>query len=136
MCATWPVQNKPVKVGSPTPSMLLVNATYDAPTPLHDALAARAAFGRSALIEITDGIGHGGRSFWGNDCAQAVAFHYLLTGELPARAAGSAPDVRCARLPTPDYPDIALAVAGEVLVGLSPLLGGLPIPLPGASTGP
>lgn len=122
MCATWPVQNTPVTVGSATPSMLLVNATYDAPTPFSDALAARAAFPQARLIEITDGLGHGGRSFWGNDCAQAVAFRYLLSGELPTRAAGSAPDLQCARVPGPDYPDVALAVAGELLTTLDPLL--------------
>jgi pimeloyl-ACP methyl ester carboxylesterase len=126
MCATWPVTGRPVRVGSPTPSMLLVNATYDAPTPFADAQATRQAFPHAALLEISGALGHGGNSLWGNSCAQAVAFRYLLTGDLPARTPGAGPDARCDRAPGPDYPEIALAAVGELMSTLDPLIARWP----------
>ncbi|WP_169577197.1 alpha/beta fold hydrolase [Sporichthya polymorpha] len=115
LCSLWPVRGETVPVGAATPSLLLVNATYDGPTPLADAVAARRAFPRSALIEVTDAVNHAGASLWGNPCAQAAAERYLLTGELPTRAPGAGPDLRCARLPEPGLPEVALGLIGEVL---------------------
>lgn len=122
LCSLWPTAHAPVAVGAAAPSMLLVNGTLDAPTPLPDAVATRAAFPRSALIEVIDSLGHGQRSLWGNPCAQEPVEHYLLTGELPARAAGSGPDLRCARLPGPGPAEIALAAVGEFAAPFLPLL--------------
>ena len=121
-CSFWPSTSTPVKVGSPTPSMLLVNGDQDAPTPFADALASRGAFPRSALIEVTGSLRHAGRSLWGNPCAQAPVERYLRTGQLPERAAGVGPDLQCAGLPRPGWLDIVLGVAGEAAAPVLPLL--------------
>jgi pimeloyl-ACP methyl ester carboxylesterase len=121
-CSLWPGSHAAVAVGAAAPSMLLVNATRDAPTPFPDAVATRAAFPRAALIEIVDAMGHGMRSLWGNPCAQEPVERYLLTGTLPTRTAGPGPDLQCARQPGPDYLDVAVAAAGEVATPLLPLL--------------
>ncbi len=121
-CSLWPTSHAPVSVGAAAPSMLLVNAALDAPTPFPDSIATRAAFPRAALIEVVDAMGHGMRSLWGNPCAQEPVERYLLTGTLPERAPGPGPDLRCARQPGPDYLDIAVAAAGEVAAPLLPLL--------------
>ncbi|HUR73942.1 MAG TPA: alpha/beta fold hydrolase [Sporichthya sp.] len=122
LCSLWPVSHAPVVVGAAAPSMLLANATLDAPTPLRDAVATRAAFPRAALIEVVDALGHGQRSLWGNPCVQESVERYLLSGTLPPRAAGPGPDVRCSRQPGPGYQEIALAVAAEFATPLLPLL--------------
>ncbi len=124
-CSTWPSTGTRQRVGSATPSMLLVNGTMDAPTPFADALATRAAFPRSALIEVTASLRHAGGSLWGNPCVQQPVEHYLLTGELPARTGGAGPDLQCAGAPRPGYPEIALAAAGEVALPLLSALDGI-----------
>ncbi|MBA3742326.1 alpha/beta fold hydrolase [Sporichthya sp.] len=121
LCSTWPSTAPTVKVGAAVPSVLLVNASNDAPTPFADALLTRAAFPRSALIEVTGSLRHAGRALWGNRCVQSPVERYLVTGELPARAA-QGPDLQCAGLPLPGYPEIALAVVGETAAPVLPLL--------------
>lgn len=122
LCSSWPSTGAPVPVGAATPSMLLVNGSQDAPTPFADALLTRAAFPHSALIEVTDSLRHAGRSLWGNGCVQGPVERYLLTGELPGRADGVGPDLQCAGMPRPGYPEIALAIAGKSAAPLLPLL--------------
>lgn len=122
LCSFWPSTSAPVKVGSPVPSMLLVNGDQDAPTPFADALLSRAAFPRSALIEVTGSLRHAGRSLWGNPCAQAPVERYLVTGELPERASAAGADLQCAGPPRPGWLDIGLGVAGEAAAPVLPLL--------------
>jgi pimeloyl-ACP methyl ester carboxylesterase len=122
LCSSWPSTGAPVKVGSAVPSILFVNSSNDAPTPFSDALRSRAAFPRSALIEVTDSLRHAGRTLWGNACAQGPVEAYLASGALPPRTSGAGPDLQCGGAPLPGYPEIALAVVAETAAPVLPLL--------------
>ncbi len=131
LCAQWPVRGRAVRVGSAqAPPFLMVNSTFDAPTPLADAIATRSAFPRSALLEVTGAPDHGSGALFGNACAEAIATRYLLTGALPERVVGAGVDARCARVPEPGFAEIALVAAAEALLPLTPILDEAQIPVP------
>lgn len=96
-CATWPVTSVPLtpvdgtKVTTP---ILLVNETYDAATPLADALSVREKFSSARLIVGTNGSTHA-TAFAAKPCVTEAIAAYLTRGEVPARAAGSAADKEC-----------------------------------------
>ena len=96
-CLTWPVPAQTpvtVRAAATLPKILLIAETYDAATPFSGALAARAIFPSSSLIEGVGGTTHAG-SLNGVSCTDDAVATYLATGRTPARRAGSGSDLRC-----------------------------------------
>lgn len=111
-CIQWPVRGTTAPVGSATAApILFVNGTLDAPTQISEALAARRAFPRSALLAETDGANHAGATFADNPCIDPIVTAYLLEGKLPERRPGDAADVECARGLEPGPVEIATVAA-------------------------
>ena len=102
-CLYWAgTPGKPVRViGAAAPPILLLNATLDGATPYAGALEVRQRFPRSALVAEQDATTHSGAVLGGNKCIDKRIADYLVSGQLPARAAGSAADVTCPRSPLP-----------------------------------
>ncbi|MGN6160559.1 MAG: alpha/beta hydrolase, partial [Marmoricola sp.] len=102
-CLTWPVpphQPVAVRAAAGLPSILLIAETYDAATPFPGALAARAVFPSSSLIEGVGGTMHAG-SLNGVGCTDEAIAQYLATGRTPARRPGRGADLRCPHVPRP-----------------------------------
>ena len=115
-CISWAApQGVPVQVvGQRTPSVLLVNTTMDGATPYNGALEVRSRFPNSALVAELDNTTHA-NSLAGNTCVDLRVFEYLRSGALPARKAGSGPDVTCAATPAPRPEKDAAASFTDVL---------------------
>lgn len=100
-CAYWPVEGGPrLAIGSPTPRILLVQASEDAATPYRGALEMHRLFPASRLVVQQDGGNHG-ISLSGDACVDEAVLAYLRDGELPADRPG--PDQIC-RAPAPPHP--------------------------------
>lgn len=102
-CLTWPAKTtKPLNInGRRIESTLMINETFDAPTPFAGSLEVRQRFPGARLIEVRDGATHSG-SLSGNPCTDNAIAAYLATGALPPRVAGiRQADVVCPRRPEP-----------------------------------
>jgi pimeloyl-ACP methyl ester carboxylesterase len=83
-CAEWPVRS-PAMAGQAirapgTPTILLVNNTYDPRTPVGDARVVQADLANSVLV-TNEGAGHG--FYQMGPCTHKVVDDYLLTGVKP-----------------------------------------------------
>jgi pimeloyl-ACP methyl ester carboxylesterase len=111
-CLTWPApaaQHRPRIADSPAlPPILLVNDTYDAPTPFSGALKARKIFRRSVLVEGRGGYNHA--NSLSSTCEMRIVTRYLISRTLPHRVAGNRSDAHCPgdELPTARTPSEAL----------------------------
>jgi pimeloyl-ACP methyl ester carboxylesterase len=102
-CLDWPVGSVPavqVDGSALTVPILLINETDDAATPYAGALAARAEFPTSSLIEGVNGSTHAG-SLSGVQCTDMAIVRYLDTGAVPARDGGTGSDKQCDPVPPP-----------------------------------
>jgi pimeloyl-ACP methyl ester carboxylesterase len=102
-CIYWPATaGSPVKIdGKKVGSFLMVNTTADGATPYAGALQVRKLFPKARLVAEKDTTTHA-NSLGGNKCVDAKVAAYLGSGRLPARKAGTGPDVLCGRTPQPD----------------------------------
>ena len=101
-CRTWPAApaaGTPIN-GSFTGPVLLSAETKDAATPFSGALATRAIFPGSVLIEGKGGTSHA-IALNGVSCIDSAIATLLKKGTLPARKAGNRADVRCQGLKPP-----------------------------------
>ena len=102
-CRTWPTPDQQAfdVTGTYTGPVLLISDTYDAATPFSGALATRALFPDSVLIEGVGGTTHA-PSLYGIACIDDPIATLLKSGDLPRRKAGNRSDKRCETLVPPD----------------------------------
>jgi pimeloyl-ACP methyl ester carboxylesterase len=102
-CRTWSVPGTPAfqVTGAYTGPVLLTAEQYDAATPFSGALATRAIFSNSALIEGKKGTSHA-VSLYGVGCVDDSIATLLKKGTLPTRKAGNGPDLSCRGLKAPN----------------------------------
>lgn len=96
-CVNWPVPYRPqVKANGAgiTVPILMVNETYDGPTPMSGALRARSRFPSAVLVERVDGSTHGGE-LNNSPCMSQIIFDFLQNSKLPPRKEGQGPDATC-----------------------------------------
>jgi pimeloyl-ACP methyl ester carboxylesterase len=101
-CLYWPAKaGKPVHIdGSKVGSALLIDETLDAATPYPGSLEVRSLYPNAVLLAEPGGTTHAD-SLSGDGCVDNTIANYLALGQLPARVAGSGPDLTCAPLPVP-----------------------------------
>ena len=114
-CKDWAVPSQAafaVDGSRLTTPVLLISETKDAATPFSGALATRAEFPTSFLIEGKGGTTHAA-SLSGVGCVDDAIARYLATGALPARRSGDRSDRRCPALQPPE-PGVQGRVAARV----------------------
>ncbi|MGH9243968.1 MAG: alpha/beta hydrolase [Acidimicrobiales bacterium] len=86
-CAFWPdLVEPPVRITDDGPSnILLVQTLRDPATPWFGAVGMRLALGQRSRSVTVDAGDHGVYLFGVNQCADAAATEFLVTGQLPAR---------------------------------------------------
>lgn len=103
-CRTWPAPSSSaafaVNGAAYTGPVLLMNETFDAPTPFAGALATRALFPTASLIEGQGGTTHAA-SLSGVSCVDDAIAELLKKGTLPRRKSGTGADKRCPGLKPP-----------------------------------
>ena len=104
-CRTWPAPADPkifqVSGTQFTAPVLLTSETYDAATPFSGALATRAIFPTSVLVEGRGGTTHSATLF-GISCTDNTIAALLKNGKLPKRKAGNRSDRTCPSLRPPN----------------------------------
>jgi hypothetical protein len=95
-CRVWPA-----KAGNPVPvlgftagSVLLLENSLDAVTPLSGALTVRQRYPRSALLTVNGAITNGVTPS-ADSCVNTVLGNYLSSGTLPPRKSVAGSDVEC-----------------------------------------
>ncbi|GAA3436388.1 alpha/beta fold hydrolase [Kutzneria kofuensis] len=101
-CRVWPAQaGNPVPVlGFAVGSVLLLENSLDAVTPLSGALSVRQRYPHAALLTVDGGITDGVTPN-ADSCVNSVLGTYLSSGKLPPRKTANASDVECAAPPAP-----------------------------------
>ena len=101
-CRVWPA-----KAGNPVPvtgfgagSVLLLEDSLDAVTPLSGALSVRQRYQHSALLTVNGGITDGVTPST-DTCVNTVLGNYLSNGTLPPRKTANVSDATCAAPPAP-----------------------------------
>ena len=122
-CRTWPVPSNPapfvVNGAAFTGPVLITNETFDAATPFSGALAVRALFPTSSLIEGKRGTTHAA-TLSGVSCVDDAVAALLKNGKLPSRKAGAGPDKKCPGLAPPRLDASQPRLGGfETLAGAS-----------------
>lgn len=103
-CVNWPAPFRPQAsangVGITVP-ILMINETYDGPTPMKGALRARNRFPSAVLVERVGGSTHGGE-LDKSPCISGIIYNFLQHSELPPRKEGPGPDATCEPVATPE----------------------------------
>lgn len=96
-CTFWPYRpiEPPTKIGpgNRAPSILMIQAEIDVPTPHAGALQLHRLLRNSRMITLRNAQVHGVYGYYANPCVDDAATRYLITGQLPAK------DLTCVNTP-------------------------------------